>query len=178
MCSEAHAQKCSRYDSPPLGSEEQDGAMPVTSQSSVVNAPSDAPVWLQRSRGGSVYADWLLLTLLGDGNYNAGLCLSLESVGSAWPRMRASCDPSWLVWYWITPLEGELIPGPQKTSFWLGLGQRENFRHEVCWEVHCLLVVSPGQCFSELDPWKTGGARVHPKYMWQWTLRGWNTAFS
>lgn len=74
MRSEVYAQKCNRHYSPPLGSEEQDGAMPEASQSSVVNPPLDAPVWLQWSRGGSVYADWLLLTLLGDGNYNAGLC--------------------------------------------------------------------------------------------------------
>lgn len=74
MCSEAYAQKCSRHYSPPLGSKKQDGALPGASQSSVVNAPLDAPVWLHPSRGGSVYADWLLLTLLGDGNHNAGLC--------------------------------------------------------------------------------------------------------
>lgn len=74
MCSKAWAQVRSPRWSPPLGREKQGGAMPAGSQSSVVNAPSDAPVWLHPSRGGSVYADWLLLILLGEGNYNAGLC--------------------------------------------------------------------------------------------------------
>lgn len=48
---------------PPLGSEKQGGAVPAASQSSVVGAPLDAPVRLHRSRGGSVYTDWLLLSL-------------------------------------------------------------------------------------------------------------------
>jgi hypothetical protein len=70
MCSEPHAQNVHC----PLGREKQDGAKPAASQSGLVNSPLDVPVWLHWSRGGSVYTDWLILILLGDGDDNAGLC--------------------------------------------------------------------------------------------------------